>query len=114
MRKKTSPNKPKNPNLRYDRATIAVDNLYKQIVNEGADFIVGPLTKEEVDAILAVAPRAQVPMLALNSSNRISVEDNILQFSLSPEIEAQAVARKAWHDGQYRKCRSYYPQIRLG
>lgn len=82
----------------YDTTGQNLHNLYQQVAAEGADFIVGPLTKEEVDAISSTT-NGQIPMLALNSSNRSSAADNILQFSLSPEIEAQAVARKAWHDG---------------
>lgn len=73
-------------------------NLYRQVVAEGSDFIVGPLTKEEVDAI-SDNDRPQVPMLALNNSSSNTVHDNIFQFSLSPEMEAQTVASKAWRDG---------------
>lgn len=71
---------------------------YKQAVNEGADFIVGPLTKEEVDAISSHT-RPQIPMLTLNNGSSNNLDSNIFQFSLSPEMEAQAVARKAWRDG---------------
>lgn len=82
----------------YDTNGQNLGALYEQVVAEGADFIVGPLTKEEVDAISS-STNPKVPILALNNSNRISSQDNILQFSLSPELESQAVARKAWHDG---------------
>ncbi|HSX20872.1 MAG TPA: penicillin-binding protein activator [Gammaproteobacteria bacterium] len=93
---KDSPTKPKIQV--YDTTKQNLQNLYQEIVAQGADFIVGPLTKDEVDAISS-STKSEVPMLALNSSTRTSSQDNILQFSLSPEIEAQAVARKAWHDG---------------
>ncbi len=93
------PDSPNKPTIQvYDTSAQNIQLIYKQIVDKGADFIVGPLTKEEVDA-LASSTRATVPMLALNNSNRTSGQDNILQFGLSPELEAQAVARKAWSDG---------------
>ena len=75
-----------------------LSDLYQQIVAEGADFIVGPLTKEEVD-IVSSRLRAEIPILTLNTTQRSSNQDNILQFSLSPELEAKAVANKAWLDG---------------
>lgn len=90
-----TPNKPKIQV--YDTTAQNMHNLYRKIVEQGADFIVGPLTKEEVES-LASSTNPEIPMLALNNSNRASTE-NILQFSLSPESEAQAVANKAWRDG---------------
>jgi outer membrane PBP1 activator LpoA protein len=85
--------------LVYD--TSAHNNLsgvYEQAIADGAEFIVGPLTKEEVDSI-STNVRPQVPVLALNSPSRGGTQHNILQFGLSPEMEAQAVAQKAWADG---------------
>lgn len=90
---------PNKPTIQiYDTTAQNMQQLYRHIVDQGADFIVGPLTKEEVDAISS-STRAEVPMLALNNSNRTTAQDNILQFGLSPELEAQSVARKAWNDG---------------
>lgn len=82
----------------YDSTQNDLSALYRQAVNDGADFIVGPLTKEEVDLINNNI-RPQIPMLTLNNSNSNDTNSNIFQFSLSPEMEAQAVARKAWRDG---------------
>lgn len=75
-----------------------LDNVYRTAIADGAEFIVGPLTKEEVDAMSA-SIRPQVPILALNTTVRSEGQYNILQFGLSPELEAQAVAQKAWNDG---------------
>lgn len=71
--------------------------LYQTIIADGADFIVGPLVKEEVDAINFVAKK-DVPVLALNSTTKRS-NDAVFQFGLSPEQEAQHAAEKAWADG---------------
>ncbi len=75
----------------------SLQGLYRQVVDDGADFIVGPLIKEEVEE-LNQGIRPQVPILALNSIKGRG-QENIFQFSLSPEMEAQAVAKKAWQDG---------------
>lgn len=82
----------------YDTTQSDLNSLYRQVVNEGADFIVGPLTKEEVD-IISDNVRSEIPVLTLNNSSNHEVSKNIFQFSLSPEMEAQAVATKAWRDG---------------
>ncbi len=84
----------------YDTTTEEnLYNLYKQIIADGAEFIVGPLTKEEVEAINDNT-RPLVPILALNNTVAGGGQHNIYQFSLSPEMEAQAVAKKAWDDGR--------------
>lgn len=83
----------------YDTsADASLSSVYNQAMNDGVDFIVGPLTKEEVDN-LSNNTRPRVPVLTLNNTTRSGMQDNIFQFSLSPEMEAQAVARKAWSDG---------------
>lgn len=83
----------------YDTSSDSnLSNIYNQAMNEGADFIVGPLTKEEVDSI-SDNTRPRIPVLALNNTTRTGLQNNIFQFSLSPEMEAQSVARKAWNDG---------------
>lgn len=85
----------------YDTSMVpntSISNIYNQAIEDGADFIVGPLTKEEVDAI-SNSVRPTAPILALNNTTHTGIKDNIFQFSLSPEMEAKAVARKAWNDG---------------
>ncbi len=70
---------------------------YQQAIDEGADFIVGPLDKA---AILRIAGRPlPVPTLALNHALRESVPVNLYQFGLSPEEEARQVAERTWLDG---------------
>jgi len=81
----------------YDTTTQSPQGLYKQAVEDGADFIVGPLIKEEVEALSQTAT-SRVPILALNAVPGHN-QDNMFQFSLSPEMEAVAVAEKAWRDG---------------
>ena len=82
------------PRLRvYDSATGSISDTIAQATSAGAEFIVGPLTREEVVAaadLLTTRP----PLLALNflPADRQAPE-HFFQFALSPEDDARAVAR---------------------
>ena len=77
--------------------------LYDKVILEGADLIIGPLEKSNVE-LLAIQPSLLVPTLALNydvaeqklPENRTV---NLYQFGLSAEDEARQVARRAWRLG---------------
>lgn len=76
--------------------------LYRRAVAEGAQQIIGPLTKESVAALAGIGT-IEIPVLALNTlDGEISTPAQFYQFSLSPEDEAQQVAERAWLDGQRR------------
>jgi uncharacterized protein len=84
----------------YDVAAESVSSAYAHAVSEGAAFVVGPLTKEDVSAILPLSS-GRVPVLALNFlSESVSAPRNFYQFALSPEDEARSVARRAAADGR--------------
>jgi len=73
--------------------------LYHQAVAEGAQQIIGPLTKESVSA-LAGFGTLTVPVLALNTvGDATPAPIGLYQFGLSPEDEATQVAERAWQDG---------------
>jgi outer membrane PBP1 activator LpoA protein len=72
--------------------------IYQQAVNDGAEFIVGPLNKSRVE-FLADSNRLSVPTLALNYIPREDIPANLYQFGLSPEEEARQVAERTWLDG---------------
>jgi outer membrane PBP1 activator LpoA protein len=75
---------------------------YKQAVEDGAEFVVGPLDKEAVTA-LAKNEDLSTPVLALNYSQDLEhLPDNLFQLSLSPEQEARQAAERAWLDGHSR------------
>ncbi len=90
------------PTLRfYDSGTLAEQTwiAYEKAVAEGADVIIGPLNKEGVN-ILATQESLPVPTLALNySTHKTPPPENLFQFGLAPEDEAEQVAEKAWLDG---------------
>jgi outer membrane PBP1 activator LpoA protein len=91
------------PRLRvYDSAAAPIGDVVGQAAAAGAEFIVGPLTREEVVAaadLLSTRP----PLLALNflPADRPAPE-RFYQFALSPEDDARAVARYIGASGRRR------------
>ncbi|WP_133128079.1 penicillin-binding protein activator [Legionella nagasakiensis] len=73
--------------------------LYQQAISEGADYIVGPLTKMDVAAVAAM--EHPVPTLLLNDLNS-ATKNNAYQFGLSPSNEARQVAAKTRKNGYVR------------
>jgi hypothetical protein len=83
----------------YDTNKGEVASVYQQAITEGADYIVGPLTKGQVATIAAM--NHPVPTLLLNDSE-VSAQDNSYLFGLSPANEAIQVAIKAKIKGYTR------------
>ena len=76
----------------YNTDKTAVDELYQQALDEGADFIVGPLSKADV---ARVAKRAHpVPTIMLNDTDQ-TLDRLGFQFGLSPMNEAIQLAVQA-------------------
>ncbi|MBP6513565.1 MAG: penicillin-binding protein activator [Steroidobacteraceae bacterium] len=91
------------PRIRlYDVAARDVASAYLAAVTEGADAVVGPLTREEVAALARVAD-GRATTLALNFLAEGAVTpQRFYQFALSPEDEAREVARRVIADGRPR------------
>ncbi len=93
------------PQIRvYDTKSTVEDGLtaYQQAVADGADFIIGPLNKQLVEA-LAERGNPSVPTLALNYlATESHLSKNFYQFGLLPEDEARQVAERAWLDSHGR------------
>lgn len=104
------------PRLRFYDTGSGVERvwrLYQQAINEGAQQVIGPLSKEAVMA-LAGAGTLSVPVLALNNlPDDKPVPALLYQFSLSPEDEAEQVAERAWEDG-HRRALALVPENALG
>ncbi|RFA30314.1 hypothetical protein CAI21_06805 [Alkalilimnicola ehrlichii] len=90
------------PSLRiYDTGSEdgSVLRLYDQAVADGADFIIGPLTRGDV-ATLAARGELPVPTLALNTLPAdATAPEGLYQFGLSPEDEARSAALYAIERG---------------
>ena len=88
--------------LLFDAGREDLNGVLAEIRNAGADLIIGPLAKDQVDA-LAASNELPAPVLALNSTGKAVPNPNqFVQFALRPEDEAVDVANRAWHDGARR------------
>ena len=97
----------------YDTGTQSVAEALKQASAEGAAFIVGPLTREEVTAA-AEFPGSHAPLLALNFlPPEHSVPAEFYQFALSPEDEARLAARRILED-HHRRGVAFVPSGEWG
>lgn len=98
-------NRARRPSVRiYDTGSTPETLLaaYSAALDEGAEFLVGPLTREDVIA-LADTGRPSVPVLALNYLDPgREVPFNFFQWGLAPEDEARQAAERAVSDHQYR------------
>jgi uncharacterized protein len=84
----------------YDVAAESLGSAYAQAVSDGAGFIVGPLTKEDVAAVVPLSA-GRMPVLALNFlGDAVSPARNFYQFALLPEDDARTVARRVVTDGK--------------
>ena len=87
------------PQLRfYDVGNGDIRNKMSIAIQNGADFIVGPLGKR--DAEVALATTSPVPILAIGGQN--FNQSNKYTFSLSPEAEGVAIAQHARSKGYQR------------
>ncbi len=86
------------PSLRfYNSSGSNALNLYYQAISEGAELIIGPLRKDNIQD-LAIGPELSVPVLALNHIPNLA-KNNLFQFGLSPIDEAIELSRQAQSDG---------------
>lgn len=85
-----------------DEAAAKTAQLYQKAVQEGAQFVVGPLEKDGVKGLFSLGALS-VPTLALNYADEGQpAPANLYQFGLAPEDEARQVAERAWLDGHSR------------
>ena len=75
-----------------------ITESYQQAIDEGAEFVIGPLSKTHIEQ-LAAGDNLPVPTLALNYVLTEDIPENLYQFGLSPEEEAKQVAERTWLDG---------------
>jgi outer membrane PBP1 activator LpoA protein len=92
----------------YDANSLNIIQVYQNAIEKGADFVVGPLEKEGVKALIdngdfpvtvlalnQYSPTAMTNVAALNNNE----SSNIIQFGLVPEDEARQIAIKAYEQG---------------
>jgi outer membrane PBP1 activator LpoA protein len=91
----------------YDSAEMGATTAYRRAIADGAQFIVGPLTKDDVTAI-ATSGETSVLTLALNQTgDEVTQPSLMFQFALDPEDEARQVAAVSMHSASTRtvSCR---------
>ena len=87
----------------YDTGAAPVDTLYEEALADGADAIVGPLSKENVARMWDLDPI--LPTVTLNTIETRAVEGGaprLVQFALAVEDEGRALARRLGVDGRRR------------
>jgi hypothetical protein len=78
----------------YDTGLLGSTEAYLRAQLEGADFIVGPLLRDDVEAVIAQA--GFVPTLALNfAPSATSFSSSFYQFALAPTDSARMAAQHA-------------------
>ena len=91
-----------------------IQTVYDIALDNGADFVVGPLSKEDVLHLSLLPPYAlKSPVLALNHHPEARTSRQFFQFSLAPETEAEQIAEKAWQKG-YRSASIIVPDNAWG
>lgn len=81
--------------------TPDIRQMYNDAAEQGAQVVIGPLTKNHVQQI-AQTEVLPVPVLALNyldEGTQALDESHFYQFGLSPEDEARQVAERLWIQG---------------
>lgn len=74
-------------------------SVYQQAVDDGADFVIGPLLKESIQQ-LSQSGLLPVPVMALNQiSGEPDSDLPLYQFGLAPEDEARQAAQHIFSDG---------------
>ncbi len=81
----------------YDSEQSTAQALYNQAVAEGAQLIIGPLAKEQIQN-LADSVTFNTPVLALNHIPGLQ-KNRLYQFSLSPLDDTKQITDKASTDG---------------
>ncbi|MFW5443104.1 MAG: penicillin-binding protein activator [Methylococcaceae bacterium] len=100
------------PSLRfYDSSTANAVSLYHQAVSEGAELVIGPLSKQNIQD-LALGTKLTTPVLALNHIPNLAT-DNLFQFGLSPIDGAKQISTKASREG-YKNTIILTPESKQG
>jgi outer membrane PBP1 activator LpoA protein len=86
----------------YDTVAMGASTAYRRAVTEGAQFVVGPLLKEDV-AALGASSDVSVLTLALNLlPDGANPPSMLFQYALDPEDEARQVAHRVMADNRAR------------
>lgn len=98
----------------FDSSTTPISEIIAQAKQAGINALVGPLLKQNVDAIVANPAVVQgMDVLTLNTTPNAQAINQLCYYGLSPEDEAESAATKMWNDG-VRNPVVAMPQNELG
>ena len=98
----------------FDSSTTPISEIIAQAKQAGINALVGPLLKQNVDAIVANPAVVQgMDVLTLNTTSNAQAINQLCYYGLSPEDEAESAATKMWNDG-VRNPVVAMPQNELG
>lgn len=83
----------------FDTSSINLKTLYKQAIAQGADMIIGPLSKEQVQ-LLSQKTHHSITTLALNYTDQEPKDPRLFQFGLSQNDEVEQLTEKAFQSGK--------------
>ncbi|MBO8414882.1 MAG: penicillin-binding protein activator [Proteobacteria bacterium] len=83
----------------YDTNRLTMEEIASRIKSDGTDFIIGPILKPSVQALLA--QNLSLPMVLLNHPEQ-SLKANQWYFNLGPDYEGALAASKIALDGYAR------------
>ncbi len=98
----------------YDTAqSLSGAASYQQAINDGADFVIGPLIKKSINEIVNLE-QLSTPVLFLNTASEENTRHPMVyQFVFSIEDKAVQAAHRAWEQG-YRKAIAFLPKDQRG
>ena len=72
-----------------------MEEITSALVQNGTNFIIGPILKPEVDALIAT--KIELPAIVFN--NPASSREGLYYYNLGPDYEGALAASKIYHDG---------------
>ena len=89
----------------YDTSNADISELIQLAVSNGAELIIGPLSRDKVETLSNI--KLPVPVIALNHAYNQPVSTGMIntdlyQFGLAPEDEMIQVAERVWKDGHQK------------
>ena len=94
----SNPLKPKLKVIDIGNNPAEITQYYYRALNEGANFVIGPLGIDYVSEMARYGDFI-VDTLLLGKTTEVELPAYVYQFALAPEEEGMLVARQAWQDG---------------
>lgn len=97
-----------------DEADTAVKALDRLVDDHHVVAVIGPLMSRGVDPVVARAQELEVPLISLSQAVPATTGDYIFQAGLTPQLQAQEVARYAIEKLKIKRFAILHPNDRFG